>query len=193
MYWNALSQKLSDYYAIASTRKFMIALFGWVAAGAATLVGVALLILWSASVGVTDYISIPAGTTELQIGSADGVIMIGVFDRTIRPRWGRGNSVTLFSVHPDSDNNVAGFAAAGNLSGWAVAVPHLIVVAFVMIVPAWWVLVVRSRHVIEHRRENGLCHACGYDVRESRDVCPECGDPIRRGRPRYGEKRPVAA
>lgn len=63
--------------------------------------------------------------------------------------------------------------------------PHLIVVAFVMIVPAWWVLIVRNRHELDARREQGRCVHCGYDLRESPESCPECGEPARRPRPRY--------
>ena len=191
---NWLTHNLSRAYTLLTTRRSLAALLGWTAAGAATLLGVGLIALWGASVGATDFVTIPAGSTELQIGSADGVLMVGVFHTGgNQVRWGwRRNSVTLYSVHPDSDNNVFGFAFAGNLHGWAVGVPHLVVVAFVMVVPAWWVLVVRSRREVEYRRENGLCHACGYDVRESPQHCPECGQPVRRRRPRYGERPAVA-
>jgi hypothetical protein len=34
---------------------------------------------------------------------------------------------------------------------------------------------VRQAHV---RRKQGLCETCGYDVRESKDRCPECGSPV---------------
>lgn len=112
MNWNALAGKLSSYYAIACTRKFLVAGLGWSAAGAATLVGIGLLILWGTSVGSMHVLSIPAGATELQLGSSDGVLMVAVFETgSAIPRGWRRNSFSLYSVHPDSDNNILGFAA----------------------------------------------------------------------------------
>jgi hypothetical protein len=193
MNWNALAGKLSSYYTIARSREFLIAGLGWTAAGAATLVGIGLLALWGTSVGSVEILTVPAGSTELQLGSSDGVLMIGVFDSGSGiAAWAwRRNSISLYSVHPDSNNSLLGFAFVGNLYGWAIAVPHLIIFAFVMIVPAWWVLIVRSRHELNARRELGLCAHCGYDLRESPDNCPECGEPARRPRARY-VPRPAA-
>ena len=28
---------------------------------------------------------------------------------------------------------------------------------------------------LEYRKRNGLCYYCGYDVRDTHGVCPECG------------------
>jgi hypothetical protein len=55
---------------------------------------------------------------------------------------------------------------------WSVAVPYWFPALFTLAVPlwrlcAWW-------HV-RRRARQGLCAACGYDLRASADRCPECG------------------
>jgi predicted amidophosphoribosyltransferase len=73
-----------------------------------------------------------------------------------------------------------------------------------IIFPAWYPLALVSlplliyllaqaiktprRIIHRHRSKNGLCLQCGYDLRESKDRCPECGVPLLKpDRPQYKE------
>jgi hypothetical protein len=56
-----------------------------------------------------------------------------------------------------------------------------------IIIPIWLPLIVGialstlfilARRRIYHRLKSGHCLQCGYDLRESKDNCPECGTPI---------------
>jgi hypothetical protein len=165
---------------VPSEARYGVLLLGWTAATVATVLGLLLLVLWGMTAGGMELFTIPAGTTELQLGSASGVLMIGVFE-TRNPGWWRARStLSLYDVHPDSDRSILGFTFVGGLHGWAIGVPHLFVAAALMIVPAWWLLIVRNRHAVEERRALGLCRHCGYDLRESPELCPECGETAHR-------------
>jgi hypothetical protein len=60
--------------------------------------------------------------------------------------------------------------------------PALVPVGFVCSVAlAMWLPGIVARHGQRRRMERGLCTRCGYDLRASRDRCPECGT-IRPGR-----------
>ena len=57
-----------------------------------------------------------------------------------------------------------------------------------MVVPHWllflllaWPVYRRLRRswILPQRRKNGLCRYCGYDLRASGEICPECGNDIR--------------
>jgi hypothetical protein len=48
----------------------------------------------------------------------------------------------------------------------------------VMVLVGWWILRQQGKWLRRERRERGLCEACGYDLRESTERCPECGTEI---------------
>ena len=54
-------------------------------------------------------------------------------------------------------------------------IPFWLPLAFAMAPPLWWVV---QRVQARLRYGSGLCQTCGYDLRASRDRCPECGTPI---------------
>ena len=43
---------------------------------------------------------------------------------------------------------------------------------------AWGVAMVKVFKRDGHRQRNGLCLRCGYDLRQTPDRCPECGEPV---------------
>jgi predicted amidophosphoribosyltransferase len=56
----------------------------------------------------------------------------------------------------------------------------------VLLLPLWLFVVLLAGHSVWLRRvarqalrreraATGLCHSCGYDLRATRGVCPECG------------------
>ena len=50
-------------------------------------------------------------------------------------------------------------------------------------------LALKREWIRRHRKRHGLCLGCGYDLRESRDRCPECGQ-IRPSRGLHAENAP---
>lgn len=60
----------------------------------------------------------------------------------------------------------------------AITLPTPVLIAMMVIVPTWWLRAHRETRRKQCRRENGQCVKCGYDLRASKDRCPECGEPI---------------
>lgn len=77
------------------------------------------------------------------------------------------------------DHHVAGFGWTWNSYGSArvreVVVPDWFLLGATAVMPGLWLgLLLKSRS----RRAGGRCRVCGYDLRASRERCPECGTPF---------------
>ena len=88
-------------------------------------------------------------------------------------------------VYSPNESRLLGFALKSNASmqpvtaNWAVRliIPHWFFAVWPAILPLAWL---RWRFVVlpRARESRGLCITCGYDLRASKDRCPECGTPI---------------
>jgi hypothetical protein len=56
-----------------------------------------------------------------------------------------------------------------------VAVPHWSLALLAGVLPFAWFRRVPGNHRRAARRVRGFCAGCGYDLRGSRERCPECG------------------
>ena len=59
--------------------------------------------------------------------------------------------------------------------------PVWLPVALFVLLPARWISLQRGRWRRERRASLGLCSKCGYDIRATKDRCPECGTPVPAG------------
>jgi hypothetical protein len=70
---------------------------------------------------------------------------------------------------------------------WMIQIPLWLPVLATAILPALWLRNWRQRDRLAHLRR--LCLKCGYDLRASKERCPECGTAIQDGRVKMEEKR----
>jgi hypothetical protein len=63
----------------------------------------------------------------------------------------------------------------------AALVVVLVAIAGAFLLPMIWLLAPATRARFERRERWGHCARCGYDLRATPDVCPECGTPVPEG------------
>ncbi|MGE5608955.1 MAG: hypothetical protein ACM359_06860, partial [Bacillota bacterium] len=63
-------------------------------------------------------------------------------------------------------------------SVYVVEVPYEFLIVLACVLPLLWLWRFAVYLARKPRRDEGLCPSCGYDLRASKERCPECGRPI---------------
>jgi hypothetical protein len=66
-------------------------------------------------------------------------------------------------------------SGAGVIRAFHLVVPHWMIASGFAVLPGLWLVAERRRRRVRRRVAEGLCAACGYDLRATPGVCPECG------------------
>ena len=128
--------------------------------------------LWGRSAVVWDTVNHVGAGREWGVGSAVGQVVVW---------WGRtgGQDLPLYwNRHfpkPDEATMRWGFGWQRFASTSSVYVPYWFLMLVALVQPA---LMIARRHRARRGVRLGLCGVCGYDLRASRERCPECGTAI---------------
>jgi hypothetical protein len=144
-------------------------LFGALAVLGAVL-AVLLLLGWSSSSALLVDYTVHAPVSNLQVRIDNGTLMFGVFANDDRPRgWFRPPRARLSDLSPPVSMTM-------DLFGWGFAAPAWAPAIGFATLPAWWWIVHRQRRMLRQWIAASRCLHCGYDLRASGRICPECGE-----------------
>ena len=122
-------------------------------------------------VGVTSEFGVLVFELEAPLGAA---VQPGweYFDTPLPRRWPVRTGRFGFEAYR---GRVTHFVRLPPTTLWGVAVPHWGVAAVFALLPAWHVLRRRNELARRRRAADGCCVRCGYDLRATPNICPECG------------------
>ena len=115
--------------------------------------------------------SIPGGLAFASMNAGEPFLkeMYGDYDSSrtvVRSLYGSANARTELLGFKHAHGTLRG------MSFWLVAVPYWFIVLLTAAPPAdWW----RQQRRARHRKVEGRCPGCGYDLRGTPERCPECG------------------
>jgi hypothetical protein len=130
--------------------------------------------------------------THLHLESVDGALTILSWEGLIPPDPQSDNfnpdtekfvgvRTLLKNISHTSDWQLLGFRSIRGggifyrVTYHIVAIPYWIIVPPAAVLPILWLGARRRQRM---RAKAGHCLSCGYDLRESRDKCPECGAAV---------------
>lgn len=115
-----------------------------------------------------------------------GVIHAGRFNELMSSMFADSMPADGWSAVPVSDVSGDDFGLKRDGSGETLLLPAWVVAILLGFLPLWWVKSFRRDRRRSKRRDAGQCLACGYDLRESPERCPECGAAVGGEYPRSG-------
>lgn len=182
----------------------MIRLIFAVAAVLSLLLCVAVCVLWVRSYRLTDSVELLHHSGAYSIESAAGRVKAIVwpgspygaifthsepfefrssndhplFDVEFPTRYGFGYQTTWILVEAPGmrAGNFGPKYTSANQCILSLAAPHAFAAAVLFMFPSFWAC---SEFRRRRRQRNRCCGTCGYDLRASTELCPECGTVIR--------------